>query len=395
MITLSVQTARRLAINAQLLGDPRPASMLGVVEHLGGLQMDPIAAVARSERLILWSRLGHYDVAELERALFERRELFEYWAFILPRSDFPIHREAMRRHARGLAGTPARARFVNEWMAANASFRRHVMGRLRREGPLRSRDIEDRAVVPWPSGGWNEGKNVGRMLEILWDRGEIATVGRDDSERVWDLAERRYPLEEPRLSQREVARRLVEGQLRAKGIARPGELGFGFGGRQPGSERALREAQRGGIAVPARVEGLRAEFVAHAPTLEREFVPRTTMLSPFDRLVWDRRRTEELFDFRFRLEIYVPAAERRFGYYVLPILHGDRLIGRIDPQFDRVAKQLRIAAVYAEADAPAGAAAPIGAAISELARWLGAREVSFGRRMPVRWRSALARGGAR
>jgi len=239
MITLSVQTARRLAINAQLLGDPRPASMLGVVEHLGGLQMDPIAAVARSERLILWSRLGHYDVAELERALFERRELFEYWAFILPRSDFPIHREAMRRHARGLAGTPARARFVNEWMAANASFRRHVMGRLRREGPLRSRDIEDRAVVPWPSGGWNEGKNVGRMLEILWDRGEIATVGRDGSERVWDLAERRYPLEEPRLSQREVARRLVEGQLRAKGIARPGELGFGFGGRQPGSERAL------------------------------------------------------------------------------------------------------------------------------------------------------------
>jgi uncharacterized protein len=394
MTTLSLDAGRRVAVSAQLLSAPRPTSMLAVIEHLGSLQMDPTSAVARSERLVLWSRLGNYDVDALNRALFEGRSLFEWWAFILPTADFAIYREAMRRHANGKAYTQARADYRAKWMAANASFRRHVLSRLRREGPLRSRDFEDRAVLPWPSGGWNEGRNVGRMLEILWDQGVIATVGRDGAQRIWDLAERRYPLDGPRLPKREVARRVVEGHLRAKGIARRRVLRDAVGGPQPGWERALEELQRDGVAVPVTVEGLRGEWIAHGPTVEREFHPRTTLLSPFDQLIWDRRRTEELFGFRFRLEIYVPVAQREFGYFVLPILHGDRLIGRIDPMFDRGAGRLDVRAVFAEPDAPAEAGAEIAAAISELGRWLGAREVRLGRRLPSRWKAALIRGSS-
>jgi len=386
-----LETARGAAVIAQQLSSPRPTSMPSVIEHLGGLQMDPTSAVARSERLVLWSRLGSYDVEDLNRALFVDRTLFEWWAYILPINDFAIHREAMRRHANGSAYTPARAEHRAKWMAANASFRRHVLSRLRREGPLRSRDFEDRVSLAWPSGGWNEGRNVGRMLEILWDQGVIATVGRDGSQRIWDLAERRYPLDQPRLPQREVARRVVEGQLRAKGVARPRVLGWGIGGQQPGWERSLDELQREGVAVPVKVEGLRGEWIAHAETLEREFAPRTTLLSPFDQLVWDRKRTEQLFGFRFRLEIYVPVAQREFGYFVLPILRGDRLIGRLDPSYDRAMRRLNVKAVYAEPDAPGDAGPDIASAIRELAAWLGAREIAFGKGIPSRWRSALTR----
>jgi uncharacterized protein YcaQ len=394
MTTISRDAARRLAVKAQLLSAPQPTSMPRVIEHLGGLQMDPTNAVARSERLVLWSRLGNYDVEDLNRALFEERSLFEWWAFILPIRDFAIHREAMRRHSNGKAHSSSRAEYYVKWMAANAKFRRYVLARLRREGPLRSRDFEDRAVLPWPSGGWNEGRNVSRMLEILWDQGVIATAGRDGAQRIWDLAERRYPLDEPRVPQREVARRVVEGQLRAKGIVRPRVLSYGIGGRQPEWERALEELKREGIAAGVRVDGVRGDFIAHAPTLgDDDFAPRTTLLSPFDQLVWDRRRTEELFGFRFRLEIYVPSAKREYGYFVLPILHGDRLVGRIDPLYDRAAGRLDVKAVFAEPDAPGDAGPLVGAAIEELARWLGARDVGYGKRVPRPWRRALIGSG--
>ena len=373
---------------AQLLSAPRPAATMDVVEHLGGLQMDPIRAVERTERLVLWSRLGAYDVGELDRARFgPNPTLFEYWAFILPVGDFGIHRETMRRRA--AATDTARARYRREWIAANASFRRYVLSRLRREGPLRSGDFEDRAVVPWGSDRWWGSRDVGRMLEILWDQGEIATVGRDGGQRVWDLAERRYPLAEPRLPAAEVAHRVVEQQLRSMGLVRPSELGVTFGGRVPGWERALRWVTREGLAVPVTVDGVRGEFLAHVPTLERSFAPRTTLLSPFDRLVWDRRRTEELFGFRFRLEIYVPAAQRRYGYYVLPVLDCDRLVGRVDPLFDRRGGRLEVRAVYAEYDAPAEAGPRVATSIQELARWLGADRIALGRRVPARWRAAL------
>lgn len=386
MIELSLTGARRLAVAGALLSAPQPRTILEVVEYLGRIQMDPTSAVARTELLVLWSRLGRHDTDELARLLWDDRRLFEYWAFLVPTSDYSLHRETMRRYPRGDA---TRARYVREWLAANTAFRRYVLRELRRRGPLRSRDLEDRATVPWRTGGWNDGKNVGRMLDALWFGGEIAIVGRRGSQRIWDLGERRYPVAEPRLPEREVARALLENQLHWCGLARRDRFGFGFDGAPAGRERALRELIREGRAVPVTVEGIPGDWLAHAEVLEREFAPRTTLLSPFDPLIADRAFTEELFGFRFRLEIYVPKEKREFGYFVLPILHGERLIGRIDPFFDRRAGVLRANAVYAEPDAPVDAGHDVSAALRDLAAWLGAREIEIAGAVPAPWAAAL------
>ena len=385
---LSLSEARRCAVSAQLLSGPRPESIVEVVERLGGLQLDPTSAVARSEHIVLWSRIGAYTIGDLDRALYRDRKLFEYGSWILPMSEFELHRNAMQRY---LMGPTTRQRYVREWLAANASFRRYVVGELRRRGPLRSRDLADRAVVPWRTGGWNDGKNVGRMLDALWAAGVIAIVGRDGAQRVWDLAERSYPRPGPRLSNREAHSRRMAAQLRARGIARAGQFGFGVEGRLASWKDILRELISGGIATPVQVNGLEGEWYAHKSALERRrFVPRTTLLSPFDQLIANRERTEELFGFRFKLEIYSPAEKREYGYYVMPILYGERLIGRIDPLYDRKSRKLRIQAVHAEPDAPEAAGRGVAYAIRELARWLGAFRIEIGRsRSP--WEGELRR----
>jgi uncharacterized protein YcaQ len=367
-IALSLPRARRLAVMGAMLAAPAPRSIPEVVEGLFGLQMDPVSPVARAEQLVLWSRLGPYDVAELDRLRFETKELFEYWAFIVPASDYAIHRETMRRSPRGDA---ARAVYIRGWLEANKAFERYVLRELRRRGPLRSRDLENRAVVPWKTGGWNDGKSLTMMLERLWFQGKIATVGRDGQERIWELAERVYPVGD-RLPAGEVARRILERKLRVRGVARVGDFNWTFDGQPPGWERALRSLVRDGTAVPATVDGLAGEWFAHAELLERRFRPRTTLLAPFDKLIANRERTLELFGFDYRLEMYVPEAKRRWGYYVLPVLHGDRLIGRIDPLFDRKTGVLRIKSVHWE-----GEPVSIDAPVRSLARWVGAEEVEW------------------
>jgi uncharacterized protein len=369
----------------QMLSLPRPRSITEVVSGLGEVQLDPTAVVARTEHLVLWSRLGRrFRVAELERLLYVDRELFEYWVHIVPTSDFALHRETMRRYPNG---EWARHRYVREWLDANASFRRYVLRQLRDHGPLRSRDLEDRAVQPWRTGGWNDdrARHVGMMLEILWSQGAIGIVGRDGNQRIWDVAERALPRDTPRLSARQIARAIVDRDLRAKGVAAVQNVGWTLGGRPPGWERALADLIREGVAVPVTIEGLRGGWLAHGSLVDRPFRGRTTLLSPFDDLVSDRARTERLFDFRFRLEIYVPKAKREFGYFVLPILHGDRLIGRIDPAYDRSARLLRVNAVYAEPEAPADAWPAVRASIEELAGWLGALDVVWPT-LPSPWR---------
>jgi uncharacterized protein YcaQ len=336
--------------------------------------------------MVLFSRLGPYDVAELAAAL-DRGELFEYWAHIVATSDYGIHRECMRRYPRG---DYARPRYVREWLTANAAFRRYVLRELRRRGPLVSRDLEDRSTVPWSTGGWNDGKGVGSMLDILWFRGDITITGRRGNERVWDLASRRLPRDEPRWRQAEIARAVVERGLRRKGIARTDELGRVFDGLAPGAERALRSLVREKTAVPIRVTGLDGEWLAHSDLLEQgPGTPRTVLLSPFDRLVYDRERTAELFAFSYRLEMYVPPAKREYGYYVLPLLHGTSLIGRVDATVEREARVLRVDGVWAQRGAPADAGPDVAGALRELADWVGADELRVGRRVPRAWAGAL------
>ena len=384
--SLSIDRARRLAVTAQLLSSPRPRSILDVVEGLGSVQMDPTRAVARTEHLVLWSRLGRrFRVAELERLLWNDRSLFEYRAFILPVSELAVHRATMRRYP---STDAARHAYVRRYLRENRGFRRYVLDRLRDEGPLPTRALEDRSAADWRTGGWNdEGRNTGMMLEVLWAKGEVMIAGRDGPARLWDLAERRLPADGTRLSSGEEARRLLDVQLRALGIARLNRIGWTFeGARPPGWERALRSLERDGRAVPVRVDGVRGSWWAHAEVLDRAFRPRTVLLSPFDRLVHDRARTEELFGFRFRLEIYVPKAKREYGYFVMPILHGDRLVGRIDPAFDREANVLRVNTVFAERDAPRDAWPAILRQIEALAAWLGAEGVSLPT-LPAVWRA--------
>jgi uncharacterized protein YcaQ len=392
-LKLDVPKARKLSVMGQLLSAPRPRSIEEVVRGLGKVQMDPTKAVARTEHLVLFSRLGaRFRIAELERLLWQDRSLFEYWVEIVPTADLPIHRATMRRYPNGPNGELASRKAIATWLADNAAFRRYVLRELRRRGPLRARDLEDRHQVPWPTGpSWtgDGGRYVAAMLDLLWFKGEVMIVGRDGQQRVWDLTGRSLPLDGPRLSQSQIARRVVEGQLRARGVAKVGQVGWAFDGRAPGWERALTELVREGVAVPVTIADRAGEWYAHADVLDRSFHPRTVLLSPFDDLISDRDHTEELFDFFFRIEIYVPKAKRQFGYFVLPILHGDRLIGRIDPRFDRETRVLHVNAVHSEEGAAASWGPSVRRTIDELARWLGAEEVRFTPKVTAVWRTAL------
>jgi uncharacterized protein YcaQ len=228
------------------------------------------------------------------------------------------------------------------------------------------------------------------MLEILWARGEVMIVGRDGQQRVWDLGERRLPVDEPRLPAPVVARRLVEGQLRSRGFAPTSSLGGMLDGVDvKGSRRAIDDMVRDGIAVPIEIPGLKGEFLAHAGVMATPFRGRTVLLSPFDQLIHDRRRAERLFGFRYKLEIYIPPAKREFGYFVLPILSGDRLIGRVDPAFDRKGGALHVNGVWADDPVSADDGPKVAGAIEELAAWKQARDVAFGGVTPPSWRRAL------
>ena len=358
MHQLSKTQARRIAVRAQLLDAPRPTSLLAVVEQLTLLQIDPTAAIAPSADLVAWSRLGSsYEPAQLKRALEEERTLFERDALIRPMGDLGLH-------LAGASDFPDYER-SREWFRANDSFRRDVLNRLGRDGPLTSREIPDTAVVPWKSSGWTHNRNVTQMLEFLIMRGEVAIAGRVGRERVWDLPERVYPADVEIPTVEEAERTKNERRLRSLGIA-----------RAKGTKMPLEPIHVGVAGEPAVVEGTKGEWRVDPAALAGDFEGRTALLSPFDRLVYDRVRAQELFDFEYTLEMYKPAAKRRWGYFALPILHGDRLVGKLDAAADRKASVLRVNAIHEDVKFTRSIAKAFQAELDDLASWLGLASTS-------------------
>jgi uncharacterized protein YcaQ len=305
--TVTLAQARRIAVRTQLL-DGSAHGVLATVRRLGFLQIDPISTVAPPQRLVLWSRLGPYDSAELDRLIWEERKLVEWGAFIWPIEDFPLILARMRRR-RGKAKYEQQG---TEFLRRNARFKRHLLRELEERGPLLSREIEADLMVSRDAHAWWGSRKVTLMLELLEGRGVVAIVGRRGNQRLWDLGERWYPDAES-MPWPEAERLLAEKRFRALGV---------------------------------RFE--RGEWRAHPDAEDGPVPKRVTFLSPFDRLIHDRDRAEALWDFHYRLEMYVPKAKREYGYYVLPILRGDRLIGRIDPVLNRQTGVLKVNSVHWE-----------------------------------------------
>jgi uncharacterized protein YcaQ len=404
--------ARQLAITRQqLAGTPPPASkesILEIVRAITCLQLDPTSVVARNQYLILFSRLGNYPRQLLDQLLWEDRALFEYWAHvasIVLTEDFPIFEGRMRDH---LVGSSAWSQGSRDWMQANAELRQHILDELRQRGPLTSKDFEDKSTTAWWSSGWTNNRTVTRMLDFLWAAGEILVSKRQGQTRYWDLAERCLPGWTPRqeLSRREVVRHGAARAIRALGISREKHIRWHFiRGRYDDLTNVLKALTAEGVLIPTQVKDSETSWPGtwylhrdDLPLLERieggAFEPRTTLLSPFDNLICDRAYTQLAFDFYFRIEIYVPKPKRQYGYFAMPILHGDQLIGRIDPQMNRKTGTLVIHNVYAEESAPVNARVgkAVAAGIAEMAAFAGADRIDYAGQVPEGWKKALRSG---
>lgn len=352
---LTREDARRIAVRAQLLTADRPGGIVETVDGLTLVNIDPTAVVAPSADHILWSRIGWpYQSADLARAVEEDRAIFEWAGFYRSMHDLPLYLPVMR------AWPPYRRH--REWLEANDRFRGDVLARLRAEGPLRTGEIPDTSQVPWTSTGWTNDRNVAQMLEFLVMRGDVAISGRDGKERVWDIAERVYPVEVEELSAEEAARQRAQRRLGALGIA-PGKAA-----KQP-----IEPLDVGSVGDEATIEGIDTVWRVDPHLLEADgsFEPRTALLSPFDRLVFDRARAHDLFGFEYIVEMYKPAAKRRWGYFALPILHGDRLVGKLDAAADRRAGLLRVAAIHEDVPFTTEVFDAVHAEIRDLAAWIG------------------------
>ena len=354
---LSRRDARRIAVQAQLLTRQRPSDLVETVRQLPLLQIEPTNAVAPSAELVLWSRLGSSFAAhELWDAVDEQR-LIEVHQSLRAPEDLAMFRAEMDhwRESDELSGWQ---RSAMEWVAANNDCRRDILERLRADGPLPSSELPDTCVVPWKSSGWNNNRNLRMLLDLLVQRGEVAAAGGTGRDRLWDLAGRIYP-DDPVPSLEEAQQLRNEGRLRSLGIARARTTKLPF---EP--------VDVGETGEPAVVEGVRGEWRVDPAYLGQPFTGRAALLSPFDRLLADRKRMTELFDYDYILEMYKPEAKRRWGYYALPILYGDRLVGKLDARADRRAGVLEVTAVHQDEPFGKAMSAAVDREIEDLARWL-------------------------
>lgn len=358
---LTRDEARRIAVRAQLLDADRPPDLATVVERLTFLQLDPTAVVAPSADFIAWSRLGSaYAPAQLQQALERDRTLFEHssqptaveprLAMVRPTADLGLFLAEM-------AAMPSSGTHRSDWLRANDGFRRRILDQLRESGPLASREIPDTSEVSWQSTGWTNDRNVTQMLATLGARGVVAVAGRRGKERLWDLPERVYPAGTVAIPEEEALRIRNERWLRALGVARPKVVGD--------------------AGVDAEIEGTKGAWRIDPDATAEGFEGRTAVLSPFDRLSHDRARARDLFDFDYLLEMYKPKEKRRWGYFALPVLHHDQLIGKVDALADRKASALDVNAIHEDVPFTKQMTEAVRAELEALASWLGLDRVRY------------------
>jgi uncharacterized protein YcaQ len=413
-LPLSLQSVRRLALTAQALDvigsrgrTAGAAAIEEMVRRINYVQLDPIAVVARSPMLVLWARIGRIGESVLDESLFERRQLFEYWAHaaaIVPTADLALYRWKMLRY-------PVHAQ-VGDWMAQNSALADGILAQLAGSGPLPTQAFAAKAKVSWESSGWTAGRDVDRMLTFLWRQGRVVVAGRSGGKRTWQLSSHWFPpgSGDDELDDQEIVRRTVARSLIALGVATARQACAAFDGWQVKETVAdvLAKMLSDGEVVRVSVEDgadqpLKGDWLMHAESLEPlerieagEWEGRSVLLSPFDNLIIDRSRAETLFDFAHRMEIYVPAAKRRWGYYVLPYLHGDRIAGRIDLRSDRRTGRLLVLAVHSEpwASRPPGGLRPLRQALERLAACCGLDSIAIEPGalvgLPASWSKALS-----
>lgn len=357
---LGLDEARRIAVRATMLeastAAERPTGLLPMIEQLAMLRVELTTTVCPAADHVAWSRLGDsYRPEQTENALADG-ELFERAWMLRPMHDIGLYLAGMRTWGArsGAAG----------WRAANARFARSILSRIEAEGPLTSRDIPDEAEVPWPSTGWTNDRNVTKMLENLHMSGELAVIGRVGKLRIWELASRVFPeVDEVPI---ETAHRIRSEQiLRACGVMR--------------DSRSISRMELDGltpVGEPATIEGVPGKWVVDAAALERErsgpdFSPRVAILSPFDRLMTDPMRVARLFDFDYLLEMFKPVEQRIWGQFTLPILSGERLIGKIDGRSDREGGRFLLHRIHEDVPFDGATRAAIDAELEAFAGWMG------------------------
>ncbi|MCD1571976.1 winged helix-turn-helix domain-containing protein [Agromyces mediolanus] len=385
--TVSPALARRIALAAQGIGKPvfepgeaaGPRAVGGVVDRLGLLQIDSVNVFERSHYLPAFSRLGHYDRGALDRLTYGRRgRTVEYWAHqaaFIPRRLWPLF-EFRRAEYRD------RGEDWGGWVADDRGLAGWLRSELAAKGPLRASEIEHDANErrgPW--WGWSD---VKRTLEMMFRTGDVVCVERRRFERVYALPEQGLPAEliDSAPPEPDAVRELVELAASALGIGTEADLADYWRMKRAPVRRAISELEEAGVLLPVEVPGWRTGSKATPSWLHRDArrprrMEATALLSPFDPVVWFRPRTERMFDFHYRIEIYTPEPQRVFGYYSLPLLVDDRIVGRVDLKSDRQAGVLRVQSAWAEPGAPAETAARLVPVLRRAAAWQGLDEVAI------------------
>lgn len=410
-LSTSLSAARRLAVLRQHLagpareGDPQE-TVLSVLRDIAFVQIDPTDVVAPSHVLALWNRVPGFRRVDLERLLWEEKRLFEHWAHfssVVLMEDYPLYHALMRRYpesgGRSWRSQNERAR---KFLAQHEELRKRVLRDLE-SGPLVLRDFGDYVPRPRSEDGWSSGSEVRTMLQYLQLQGEVMIAGHPGHHNAWALPSDFLPRWADRavLSDEEAEHRLAQKAIRALGVASAGEINYHYvTGRYLHLKEVLRRLESESLIRRVSVTGMdgkgpryvHQEDVASLAALEDgEWTPRISLLPPFDNLLGSRERASRLFGFDHLHSLYLPKAQRKFGYYVLSILWGDRFIGRLDPRLDRAEGKLVVQSVHLEPGAPGDreVARMIGEKVAALARFLGADEVEYTGPVPAPWRSAL------